>query len=222
MIENIHLVQELLRKYNRKRVSPRCLIKVDLRKAYDSVSWEFIAEVMIGLKFPVRFIGWVMQCVTSPTYSIALNGGIWGMFKGKKGLRQGDSLSPFIFLLCIEYLSRRLKVNTNSLEFNFHPRCGQLRLSHLAFADDLMLMARGDITSVRIIMDSLRDFGLKSGLCANLIKSILFTAGVYGEELVQLRQLTGIPVGAMPFRYLGVPLATQRLQLDHLHLLLIK
>ena len=80
MIENIHLVQELLRKYNRKRISPRCLIKVDLRKAYDSVSWEFIAEVMTGLKFPDIFIGWVMECVTSPSYSIALNGGVWGMF----------------------------------------------------------------------------------------------------------------------------------------------
>jgi len=215
MIENIHLVQELLRKYNRKRVSPRCLIKVDLRKAYDSVSWEFLAEVMTGLKFPDRFIGWIMQCVTSPSYSIGLNGGIWGMFKGKKGLRQGDPLSPFLFLLCIEYLSRSLKVNTTRSGFKFHPRCGKLRLSHLAFADDLMLMARGDIPSVSIIMDSLRDFGLKSGLCANLLKSSLFTAGVYGEELIQLRQLTGIPVGAMPFRYLGVPLVAQRLQADH-------
>jgi len=84
MIENIHLVQELLRKYNRKRVSPRCLIKVDLRKAYDSVSWDFIAEVMVGLKFPDRFIEWVMQCVSTPSYPIALNGSIWGMFKGRR------------------------------------------------------------------------------------------------------------------------------------------
>ena len=215
MIENIHLVQELLRKYNRKRVSPRCLIKVDLRKAYDSVSWIFLAEMLKGLRFPDRFIGWVMECVSSASYSISLNGGIYGMFKGRKGLRQGDPLSPFLFIICLEYLSRNLRLSTSSLDFNFHPRCGQLRLSHLAFADDLMLMARGDLTSVRIIMDCLSDFGSRSGLSANLLKSSLFTAGIYGEELIRIRQLTDIPHGVMPFRYLGVPLAAQRLQVAH-------
>ena len=215
MIENIHLMQELLRKYNRKRVSPRCLVKVDLRKAYDSVSWDFLSEVLLGLGFPECFICWVMQCVSTTSYSVAINGGIWGMFRGGKGLRQGDPLSPFLFIICLEYLSRRLKMNTSCMDFNFHPRCGQLRLTHLAFADDLMLLSRGDLLSVRIIMDSLRDFGLKSGLWANLLKSSLFTAGVYGEDLTELQRLTGIPNGTMPFRYLGVPLAAQRLNVAH-------
>jgi len=215
MIENIHLVQELMRKYNRKRVSPRCFIKIDLRKAYDSVSWDFLAEMLEGLLFPSRFIHWIMECVSSTSYSIALNGGIYGMFKGRKGLRQGDPLSPFLFTICIEYLSRSLRMNTCSLDFNFHPRCGQLRLSHLVFADDLMLMARGDCPSVRIVMESLLHFGARSGLSVNLLKSCLFTAGIFGDELFRLRQLIGIPLGSMPFRYLGVPLAAQRLQVAH-------
>jgi len=215
MIDNIHLVQELLRKYNRKRVSPRCLIKVDLRKAYDSVSWDFLADMLQGLMFPARFINWVMECVSSTSYSICLNGGIYGMFKGRKGLRQGDPLSPFLFNICIEYLSRRLSLFTSRGDFNFHPRCGQLRLTHLAFADDLMLFARGDQGSVRIIMDCLSDFGTRSGLSVNLFKSSLFTAGIYGDDLIRIRQLTAIPPGVMPFRYLGVPVAAQRLQVAH-------
>ena len=78
-----------------------------------------------------------------------------------------------------------------------------------------MLLARGDLTSVRIVMDTLSDFGSRSGLTANCLKSSLFTAGVYGEELSLIRHVTGIPHGVMPFRYLGVPLAAQRLQVDH-------
>lgn len=87
MIENIHLAQELFRKYHRKRTSPRCIIKVDLRKAYDSVSWSFLKSVLQGLNFPNEFVRWVMQCVSTTSYSIALNGGLNGLFKGAKGLK---------------------------------------------------------------------------------------------------------------------------------------
>lgn len=215
MIENIYLAQELLRKYNRKRISPRCMIKVDLKKAFDSVNWGFIAEILKGLNFPSRFINWVMVCVSTPSYSISLNGNVHGFFKGHKGLRQGDPLSPFLFVLCLEYLSRLLKVATNDSEFNHHPRCAQLKITHLAFADDLILVSRGDPASVKILMDCLHNFGNKSGLRANTLKSNLYTAGIYGQDLDDIQILTNIPVGTMPFRYLGIPLAAERLTVMH-------
>ncbi|XP_022880980.1 uncharacterized protein LOC111398292 [Olea europaea var. sylvestris] len=158
-MENNHLAQELLRQYNRKRVAPRCLLKIDLSKAYDSVCWDFLRDVLVGLKFPSRFVHWIMKCVTSISYSIALNGTLHGFFKGEKGLRQGDPLSPFLFVLCIEYLSRLLKDATYESDFNFHPKCGPQKINHLAFADDLMLFARGDFLSVKILMDCLSKFG---------------------------------------------------------------
>lgn len=158
MVENIHLVQELVRKYNRKRVSPRCLLKIDLKKAYDSVNWDFLKNVLEGLKFPTKFIDWVMECITMPTYSIALNGCLHGFIKGRKGLRQGDPLSPFLFVLCLEYFSRMVKGATNNTEFNYHPKCAPLKITHLTFADDLMLFARGDTTSIRILMNCLANF----------------------------------------------------------------
>ncbi|XP_022852082.1 uncharacterized protein LOC111373749 [Olea europaea var. sylvestris] len=89
-----------------------------------------------------------MVCISTPSFSLAINGSIHGFFKGKRGLRQGDPLSPLLFVICLEYLSRALKVATNNLDFNYHPKCGPLKITHLAFADDLMLFARGDSTSI--------------------------------------------------------------------------
>lgn len=214
MMENIHLAQELMRQYNRKRVAPRCLLKVDLRKAYDSVEWGFLKQMLEGLGFPTKFIGWVMECVTTTSYSVALNGSLHGHFKGNRGLRQGDPLSPFLFVLCIEYLSRMLKVATYDSDFNFHPKCGPLRISHLAFADDLMLFARGDIISVSILMDCLNKFGEVSGLRMNNLKSSLFTAGIFGHDLEDIQDVINIPRGTMPFRYLGIPLAAEKLKVS--------
>ncbi|XP_057958654.1 uncharacterized protein LOC131151426 [Malania oleifera] len=88
MIENIYLVQEIVRKYARNRVSPRCLLKIDLKKAYDSMSWKFIKEMMKQLKFLGTMVKRVMQCVSTLTFSLSINGRYHGFFEGRKGLRQ--------------------------------------------------------------------------------------------------------------------------------------
>jgi len=95
--DNVHLVQELLRKYGRERISPRCLIKVDLYKAYDSLSWSFIRQVLLGIGFPPLFVNWIMEYISSPSYSIIVNGVMCGFFKGANGLWQGD-------LICLSFL----------------------------------------------------------------------------------------------------------------------
>ncbi|XP_021742000.1 uncharacterized protein LOC110708221 [Chenopodium quinoa] len=96
----------LVKDYKNTRKPPRCTIKVDIRKAYDTVKWPFIENMLSALGFPVMFIKWVMACVTSPTYSIMINGGSHGFFKGSRGIRQGD---PFSSLLSISLLTRALK-----------------------------------------------------------------------------------------------------------------
>ncbi|XP_022870379.1 uncharacterized protein LOC111389673 [Olea europaea var. sylvestris] len=148
MTKNIHLAQEIMRQFNRKRIAHRCLLKIDLGKAYNSMSWDFLKGVLEGLCFPTKFIQWVMKYVTSSAYSVALNGSIHGFFKGGKGLQQDDPLSPFLFLLYFEYFSRMVKATSNDSEFNYHPKCGPLKITHLPFADDLMFFARGDVMSV--------------------------------------------------------------------------
>ena len=215
MVDNIHLAQELLRNYNRKRVSPRWMAKVDIKKAYDTVSWSFLNGVLSCLGFPSCFVGWIMECISSPSYSLVINGALHGFFKGKRGLRQGDPLSPFLFVLCLEYFSRSIKLATDIPNFNFHPKCGKLKITHLAFADDLILFARGDVLSIKIILDCLARFGAHSGLCVNQLKSSMFTAGLRGNELEEIKSLANFPIGAMPFRYLGIPLAAERLKVVH-------
>lgn len=73
-----------------------CAVKVDLQKAYDTVQWDFIEELLIGYQFPRKLITWVMVCIRTSMFSIVVNGEAEGYFPGKQGLRQGDpSLSPF-------------------------------------------------------------------------------------------------------------------------------
>ncbi|XP_020266679.1 uncharacterized protein LOC109842189 [Asparagus officinalis] len=90
---NILLAHELAKNYNRKHISPRAMLNIDIKKAFDTINWGFLKEMLIGLGFPDAYIGWIMACITSPKYSIAFNGALHGYFKGERGLRQVSGLS---------------------------------------------------------------------------------------------------------------------------------
>lgn len=212
--DNIFLAQELIRKYERKRISPRCMLKIDLQKAYDTISWNFLREVLLGLNFHPQFVFWIMTCVTCPTFSIAVNGGLHGNIVGKRGLRQGDPMSPALFLLCIEYFSRLTNVRTKELEFNFHPKCGKENITHLAFADDLLLFGRGDTHSMGVLACILNEFSEASGLQINASKSQIFMAGVDLQSKKEIVDMFGFQLGALPVKYLGLPLAAKKLNIQ--------
>ncbi|KAL0396552.1 UNVERIFIED_CONTAM: putative mitochondrial protein [Sesamum calycinum] len=201
----------MVRQYSRKRISPRCTINVDLRKAFDSVSWTFLSRVLHGYDFSPIFISWIMECVSTTSFSVALNGSLHGLFPGKKGLRQGDPMSPALFVLCMEYFSRLIKRNTSNSDFNFQPKCEKLKITHLLFADDLMLFSRGDLPSIHILIECLQEFRDVSGLAVNTAKSNIFTAGIQDDILDEVLAMTEFARGHMPVRYLGIPLAAQRL-----------
>ncbi|KAL0455421.1 UNVERIFIED_CONTAM: hypothetical protein Slati_0881300 [Sesamum latifolium] len=79
--DNVMLAQELFMGYNQRHISKRCALKVDLRKAYDTVEWDFLIEVLRLFGFPDRFIGWIEECVTIATFSVCLNGEPHGFFQ---------------------------------------------------------------------------------------------------------------------------------------------
>ncbi|GJX54328.1 hypothetical protein Tco_0282697, partial [Tanacetum coccineum] len=87
--ENILLTQELMHNYHLDCGPPRCAFKVDIQKAYDTVDWVFLKDVLIGFGFYDRMIGWIMECVSSTSFSLSINEVLHGYFKGKRGLRQG-------------------------------------------------------------------------------------------------------------------------------------
>ncbi|XP_074298553.1 uncharacterized protein LOC141629451 [Silene latifolia] len=211
IIENILVCQEVIRLYNRASVSPGCLIKVDLKKAYDSVNWDFLQQMLDALSFPEHFKHLIMECVTIASYSLVINGETFGHFHGKKGLRQGDPLSPLLFTIAMEYLSRVLNFTTEVLHFRYHSLCGKLKLHHLMFADDLLLFSRGDSHSIMLLLRSFASFSAASGLEMNKNKSNIYFNGVSKRVKDQIFAKSGCVEGKLPFKYLGVPITAGKL-----------
>ena len=144
LLYNMLICQDIARGYRRQHISPRCILKIDLQKTFDSIHWEFLKGMLVALKFPLPFIKWVMACVTSVRLSIHLNGRGSGTFEKGKELRQEDPLSPFLFVISMEYLSRLMNVVSMKPGFKFHPNCKNLGLTHLMFADDLIMFCKVD------------------------------------------------------------------------------
>ncbi|GJU64240.1 putative RNA-directed DNA polymerase, eukaryota, reverse transcriptase zinc-binding domain protein [Tanacetum coccineum] len=131
-------------------------------------------------------IRWIMACVTSASYSISINGNIHGYFKGKRGLRQGDPLSPYLFTLVMEILTlilqRRVRLSDS---FRYHKHCEELGIINVCFADDLFIFARVEVDSAKVIMDSLNEFKRVSGLNPSIPKSTAFFCNVLNHGLLR-------------------------------------
>ncbi|XP_010523177.1 PREDICTED: uncharacterized protein LOC104801567 [Tarenaya hassleriana] len=211
MMENILLATELIREYNRKNTPASAMVKIDIKKAFDTLSWEFLMRILRAMNLPTRFVNWIKACVTTPKFSIAINGELVGYFKGRRGLRQGDPLSPYLFILSMEVLSRMLDKGAASGRFRLHPRCSQPTITHLSFADDVKIFSSADKTSLQEVMNILHDFSKCSGLVLNQSKSEIFLGGVREEEANTLIAAIGIRKGSLPVKYLGVPLNPSKL-----------
>ncbi|KAL0288914.1 UNVERIFIED_CONTAM: Retrovirus-related Pol polyprotein from type-2 retrotransposable element R2DM [Sesamum angustifolium] len=188
--------QELLAGYNQARLPPRSTIKVDIQKAYDSVEWDFLIEVLKLFNFPACFIGWIEQCVTTASFSISLNGSVYGYFPGARGLRQGDPMSPYLFVLVMEIWTTLLRHRVrNDHNFQFHWKCKEHRILNLCFADDVLLFCRAHIPSIQVIKDTLAEFANISGLQVNASKSQIIISKSGQHEKQQILDLLGFQEG---------------------------
>lgn len=163
------------------------------------------------LGFPYRFTQWIMVCLTSITYTINVNGELGEPFQAKRGIRQGDPISPYLFIICMEYLNRYLMGLQLNSRFHYHPRCKKMHLTHVCFADDLLLFTIGDVSSVQQLVEVLNKFASASGLFANQQKSCVYFGGVDGATKQKILNMTWMIEGQLPFKYLGVPLSAQKL-----------
>ncbi|KAJ9536637.1 hypothetical protein OSB04_un000186 [Centaurea solstitialis] len=208
IVDNILMAHELVAGYNLGRGPPRCAFKIDLRKAYDMLSWDYLFGMLEGFDFHPIVIKWIKELVSTPSFSVVVNGESRGFFHGKRGIRQGDPLSPYLFTLAMEGFSMILKqCIAEATDFGFHHACEDFGITHLCFADDLFVFTRGDVASVEVLKKALSLFALRSGLSPNLQKSDIFFGNVPLEEKEAILHCLPFRTGTFPIRYLGVPLS---------------
>ena len=123
--------------------------KLDIEKAYDSISWEFLYKVLDKMGFGSRWLSWMKWCISTASFSVLINGSPAGFFQSSRGLRQGDPLSPYLFVIGMEALSCLINraVDGNYLSGIRVANGGgeDLSISHLLYADDTLIFCEDDI-----------------------------------------------------------------------------
>eukprot|EP00253_Pinus_taeda_P019711 PITA_19711 len=125
------------------------ILKIDLAKSFDRLSWLYLKMILIHLGFPQDFISWIMACITTPTFSVLINGSASQFFHSERGLRQGCPLSPLLFLIVMDALSRLIDSTKRNGDYNGLRITDECSLTHLLFVDDVMIFLDGSIRDSR-------------------------------------------------------------------------
>ncbi|XP_013645955.2 uncharacterized protein LOC125594385 [Brassica napus] len=213
LLENTILASELINGYHKNKGSKKITIKVDIAKAFDTLSWNFLFSCLQGLGIPHQMLHWLHSCICTTSFMVGYNGTVNGYFKGTRGLRQGDPLSPYLFVIAMNCLSHMLNAAATNSKLRYHSNCKKVKLTHLSFADDLLIFIEGNIESVQCVLQVLKEFENRSGLAVSLQKTSFFASGMTEEEINTIQASTGMACGSLPFRYLGVPMNSRKLSL---------
>jgi len=173
MFESVVIVNEVIEEVRRNRKSG-VFFKVDFEKAYDSVRWSFLFDMLNKMGFHAKWIKWVQGCLESATVSVLVNGCPTEEFRPTRGLRQGDPLAPFLFLIVVEGLAGlvRSALKENPIR-GVRVGKAEVECCMLQFADDTLLMCEDSYDNIFTIKVILRIFELASGLKVNFHKSKL-------------------------------------------------
>ena len=183
-------------------------MKIDIRKAFDTLDWSFLCRVLQAFGFSSVFVDWMDNILRSSRLSVLLNGVPEGYFGCSRGVRQGDPLSPLLFGIAEDFLSRLLTrlVGSSQILPISSPR-GFLAPTHLLYADDVLIFCRGTQKNLKHIMGAFGNYGDISGQLVNWGKSsIYFGSSISPSRIGSLQSLVGMQIGHLPFSYLGVPL----------------
>ncbi|XP_042988748.1 uncharacterized protein LOC122316282 [Carya illinoinensis] len=182
--------------------------KLDMSKTYNRVEWEFLTSVMAKLGFNNSLIDLITRCTSSVSYSILLNGEPQPFFKPTRGLRQGDPLSPYLFILCTEALSWSLhKVEKKRSISSVPMGKGPTRISHLFFVDDSLIFCKANSLEWSRLMGILNQYECASGQVLNKEKSSIYFSKNTPEEKNKraILQIAGVKAIGTYERYLGLP-----------------
>jgi hypothetical protein len=193
-----------------------CAYKLDMAKAYDRVDWRFLEGVLAKLGFHSTWIRWVMECVTTVRYTIRFNGQLLDSFTPTRGIRQGDPLSPYLFLFVADGLSCliRKEIENNSLR-EFHICRRAPRISHLLFADDSLLFFEASVNQASIIKSILNRYEKGTGQLVSLGKcSVLFGDQCTMEVQAEIKDILQYDTTCFEEKYLGLPVPEGRLRVN--------
>ncbi|XP_050207725.1 uncharacterized protein LOC126657132 [Mercurialis annua] len=208
--DNISLVHEVLHFLRTKKPGHKgyLALKLDISKAYDRLEWGYLKAILYAWGFHTTFISWIMECVSSVTYSIHINGALHGYFHPSRGLRQGDPLSPLLFVLCAEGLSFMIQQahrlgHFQGITMNLHSPT----LTHLFFADDSILFTEASDAQISTVLHILDQYATYSGQLINYTKSaIFFSNNIHASWRIKFAGMLGVANTAYEGNYLGLPL----------------
>jgi hypothetical protein len=208
--DNFLYTQNIIKELNRVGL-PTLFLKLDIAKAFDTVRWDSLLEVLDRMGFGCRWKSWISTLLASASSTVLLNGTRGRWFKHRTGLRQGDPLSPMLFILAMEPLQLMLnKATTDGLLTPINSRKARLRTS--LFADDAAILlnpVRQEVETVKAILTS---FGAASGLLTNTQKSTVYPIRCEGLSLQHIMETFQCPIKSFPCTYLGLPLHTRQLR----------
>ncbi|KAE8729921.1 Peptidyl-prolyl cis-trans isomerase FKBP15-3 [Hibiscus syriacus] len=172
-------------------ISAKPIARIQANKPRTKTSiYSFVSAMLKALQLPNTFIGWTETCFKEARYYISFNESLIGFFKGARGIRQGDPLSPILFVLAMNVLSIILNMAATKGLFGYHPKCKKIGLTYLSFADDLLIFCKGNIESVSGVISVFDQFYEMSGLKLNAVKCELYTAGITFRNLEHILQST--------------------------------
>ncbi|GKU98532.1 hypothetical protein SLEP1_g11525 [Rubroshorea leprosula] len=205
-MDGVLVANEVIDKAKKKK-RKTIMFKINFEKAYDKVSWEFLEYMMQRMGFYDKWRKWIGECLRKSLVSVLVNGSPTRQFNVSKGLKQGDPLSPFLFLIIAEGLNGLVSNATQKgLLKRVEVGSKGLKLSHLQFADDTILFGEATEENVLAMKGILRAFEIVSRLKVNVNKSQLMRISVQEEWLDKMAWLLCCKKGSMSFKYLGIPI----------------
>ncbi|XP_019181398.1 PREDICTED: uncharacterized protein LOC109176423 [Ipomoea nil] len=203
--DNILLALEMLQYIDKRCRGSNVIIKLDMMKAFDRVSWAYLRAVLEKLGFPSRFINVIMGNLEATRLSVLVNGVSSGFFQPSRGVKQGDPLSPLLFILAFEALSRLLIMKMGvGLLTPYYTSPANPQITHLAFADDIVIFVNVSIASLRALAELLLHYQEGSGQKINYNKSFFITSRRCANSRVSaMSGVLNMQQSNWPFRYLG-------------------
>ena len=207
--DNVLITHETLHFLRTSEAKKYCsmAVKTDMSKAYDMIEWNFLQMVLTRLGFDPTWVSWIMACVESVSYSFLINGTPQGSVIPSRGIRQGDPLSPYLFILCTEVLSSLcIHAQDNGTLAGIRVSRGSPFITHLLFADDTMFFCRSSEGGVAKLKEILNVYEAVSGQRINLQKSaITFSAKTPPEVKLRVKATLDIAAEGGAGKYLGLP-----------------